>query len=653
MNAQQKKTDSSAFKAAASVRSRITLDGAKRYGDALKARLIELATEDNERVNQKLLRTFTPEHLLMTTKFSMLDAALQMRQNLLFPALAFHLDSFKCLELFKSLVAELEAAEKLKYPNWSQELRSKAEAKEKQLEAQEKLKEKNAKKFEDDARDGFDDSSTSEFIDVSAPHPEFVLSPPTTRLSAKEIDDILLEIEKDTQSREKLEASHVLVRALRRGLAIYIDDAAFAVYRRVVQRLAQQGKLAIVFSDVSLAYGVNMPFRTVAFCGDEDLLTPLLAQQMAGRAGRRGLDTQGNLIYLGMDWERIRSLMVGIVPAIIGQVPHFPTMALPLMLHRDVAFDDALCEFIDRKIIRRLCAASLEEFTNGVRRPADECDDKVNELLESMKKLGFELRSTVNGDSAMHNDARPAMCMTWELRDYLAESVILAYALPELMADFVKDRFNFKRAEDDAGSEAIQIEFMAVLLHIVDRKPVPPGKIPLDQISWLAKSPERKARWDKWEKILIESQTRLESLPPEHAKALQLAVAPGQPIDAAVFEVYKDRRLPPAGAITSLERHLLKSRIWHVGNILMKCHNCLQLPGEYIPLAPLLRKCCQRVKYILADDIKADVDERDVQQFIASRAAAGGDDDDDDVDIAEPISPPKPDTSDVAPSTSQ
>ena len=66
----------------------------------------------------------------------------------------------------------------------------------------------------------------------------------------------------------------------------------------------------MVFSDHSLAYGVNMPFRTCAFCGQMgDLLTPLMAQQMGGRAGRRGLDTQGNLAYLGMPVNQIKELM--------------------------------------------------------------------------------------------------------------------------------------------------------------------------------------------------------------------------------------------------------------------------------------------------------------------------------------------------------
>lgn len=117
----------------------------------------------------------------------------------------------------------------------------------------------------------------------------------------------------------------------------------------------------MVFSDTSLAFGVNMPFRTTVFYGDDpDLLTPLMAAQMSGttylhtshaalwtslclcpfppppppshppslpfppasgRAGRRGLDTQGHLVYLGMPFKRIQELMLGCIPAIIGEDP--------------------------------------------------------------------------------------------------------------------------------------------------------------------------------------------------------------------------------------------------------------------------------------------------------------------------------------------
>ncbi|KAJ1379752.1 hypothetical protein B484DRAFT_412278, partial [Ochromonadaceae sp. CCMP2298] len=83
---------------------------------------------------------------------------------------------------------------------------------------------------------------------------------------------------------------HALIRGLRRGIGLFIDEFSFPSYRRMVQRLASTGKLAVVISDDSLAFGVNMPFRTCVFCGEMfGQLDELMAQQMSGRAGRRGL----------------------------------------------------------------------------------------------------------------------------------------------------------------------------------------------------------------------------------------------------------------------------------------------------------------------------------------------------------------------------
>ena len=99
-------------------------------------------------------------------------------------------------------------------------------------------------------------------------------------------------------------------------------------YLTVVQKFAQ-GRLGIVF-DEALAYGVNMPFRTSAFIGDPgpELLGPLLAQQAQGRAGRRGMDRQGHLAYVGISWARIQELMRGILPEIVGKETAYPAMAL-------------------------------------------------------------------------------------------------------------------------------------------------------------------------------------------------------------------------------------------------------------------------------------------------------------------------------------
>jgi hypothetical protein len=39
---------------------------------------------------------------------------------------------------------------------------------------------------------------------------------------------------------------------------------------------------------------------------------------MQGRAGRRGMDVQGNVIYLGMAWSYIENLMLGQITNVTG-----------------------------------------------------------------------------------------------------------------------------------------------------------------------------------------------------------------------------------------------------------------------------------------------------------------------------------------------
>jgi superfamily II RNA helicase len=74
-------------------------------------------------------------------------------------------------------------------------------------------------------------------------------------------------------------------------------------YRRVVERLAGKGLLKIICGTDTLGVGVNIPLRTVVFTklckydGDKTkILTVRDFHQIAGRAGRKGFDTQGTVI---------------------------------------------------------------------------------------------------------------------------------------------------------------------------------------------------------------------------------------------------------------------------------------------------------------------------------------------------------------------
>ena len=68
---------------------------------------------------------------------------------------------------------------------------------------------------EEEEKEG--DDETSGFVDVTAPHPEFVLSPPNTRVSSREFEDICEDLAPPNGKGELKNPQHPFLRALRRG----------------------------------------------------------------------------------------------------------------------------------------------------------------------------------------------------------------------------------------------------------------------------------------------------------------------------------------------------------------------------------------------------------------------------------------------------
>ena len=76
-------------------------------------------------------------------------------------------------------------------------------------------------------------------------------------------------------------------------------------YRRVVERLTQKGLLKVVCGTDTLGVGINVPIRTVLLTSvvkfDGERMRHLTARefhQIAGRAGRAGYDTMGDVIVM-------------------------------------------------------------------------------------------------------------------------------------------------------------------------------------------------------------------------------------------------------------------------------------------------------------------------------------------------------------------
>ncbi|MFD1718199.1 DEAD/DEAH box helicase [Georgenia deserti] len=100
-----------------------------------------------------------------------------------------------------------------------------------------------------------------------------------------------------------------LSRLLRHGVGVH-HAGMLPRYRRLVERLTQQGLLGVVCGTDTLGVGINVPIRTVVITAlakfDGERMRHLSARefhQVAGRAGRAGFDDEGEVIVLAPEHE--------------------------------------------------------------------------------------------------------------------------------------------------------------------------------------------------------------------------------------------------------------------------------------------------------------------------------------------------------------
>ena len=82
----------------------------------------------------------------------------------------------------------------------------------------------------------------------------------------------------------------------------------------------------------TLAQGINMPCSTAVFCGDSVYLTALNFRQAAGRAGRRGFDLLGNVIFHGIPLSKVYQLISSRLPDLNGHFPITTSLVLRLFI---------------------------------------------------------------------------------------------------------------------------------------------------------------------------------------------------------------------------------------------------------------------------------------------------------------------------------
>lgn len=291
------------------------LDDTRKMEASLKNDLRRLALEDPEAVEAVLIdfKLKKPK----STDFHITELAMSLKAEKKTPAIIFVEDAASAIDQVQKLVIGLEKAQEVKYPDWHHEIerrQARYAVFQEALESIRKTKISQTGQFKtrEDIENAIERRTREEQespngqateVDPWSPHPDFVMSP------GGPIHDSFIKKARITLSKAskmRIGYENILIRALRLGIAVFTQDMSESEkdlqYQLLVQDYAQHRRLGIIFSDKhTLAFGINMPIRTTVLLtlpGYEPF-APLLAHQMMGRAGRRGYDKEGHVIYAG------------------------------------------------------------------------------------------------------------------------------------------------------------------------------------------------------------------------------------------------------------------------------------------------------------------------------------------------------------------
>lgn len=175
--------------------------------------------------------------------------------------------------------------------------------------------------------------------------------------------------------------------AIERGFSFYTKDLKEldVRFQGITQMLINECGLEVIFSDASYAYGINLPIRTVVFYNPEFEdkgiinINRILAHQAGGRSGRRGYDTVGYIVYIGVHFV---DLILGEYLNITGHEPNDHFSLVPIMFNSNFEpkslYKVSLADFTTNKTTDTLL---LKENSNKM-----ELIDTFNEYEDRIKE---------------------------------------------------------------------------------------------------------------------------------------------------------------------------------------------------------------------------------------------------------------------------
>jgi len=144
-----------------------------------------------------------------------------------------------------------------------------------------------------------------------------------------------------------------LTALLKKGIA-YHHSGMRNIFKEIIELLCNEGLIKVLFATETFAVGINAPIKTVIFTGLQKYsndghryVNTAEYLQMAGRAGRRGLDKVGTVILLAnlIDLpvsQQLKGIMCGSVANIASKFNLSYQFILKILLNEHISFEQFL-----------------------------------------------------------------------------------------------------------------------------------------------------------------------------------------------------------------------------------------------------------------------------------------------------------------------
>ena len=215
-----------------------------------------------------------------------------------------------------------------------------------------------------------------------------------------------------------------MVSLLEKGIAIH-HSGVMPIIREIVEIMFERGYIKLLFATETFSVGLNMPIKTVLFTdvkkfdgNTRRMLLPHEFVQASGRAGRRGIDTVGNVIHLSnlfrdIDLINYRTMMHGKPQTLVSKFRIsynlvFNLIASSLQTNNEDMPNNSgqkkCIEFCNKSMIQYEISSQVNEYNKQIQTEQSELEHTYRHLKTDLNTV-FRMKEKQSSINTLQHDS--------------------------------------------------------------------------------------------------------------------------------------------------------------------------------------------------------------------------------------------------------